>query len=114
MKDARPDKYTSRPARVGALKPSRPVGLRKEIMKASQYLIRAERAFRQMTAETKALSQILSDHIGEDVSIEHQPSDGWVALFDGDHNAPLNASDIDALLMLDADLAMQRLRAKSC
>jgi hypothetical protein len=92
----------------------RPEGARRATMKASQHLIRAQKALEKMTTETKALSQILTDHLGEEVTIEHQPSDGWVALFDGDHNAPLSAKEIDGLLRLDAEIAMRCLRAKSC
>lgn len=83
-------------------------------MKTSRHLIRAEKALCKMEAELAILNSILTEHTGEDIAIMHQPSDGWVALFDGDCNAPLSPKEIDQILSMDADTAMAYLRSKSC
>lgn len=83
-------------------------------MKASHSLNTAETARARMEAAlapvNKRLSALLED---SNASVFYQHGDGWVVLFDGDHNAPLWTMDIDKLLTLGKDEALAYLRERS-
>ena len=76
-------------------------------------LARAERHRQAAKKATESISIALRKLLEDDaVNIEYQPSDGWVVLFNNDHNASVSAIDFDMLMAMDRngahDYLMQR------
>lgn len=67
-------------------------------MKPSE-IIRSVEKLRIKTQSTlRPLEERLSSHLGKDVYIVHQPSDGWCVLFNDDKISPLCFLSIERLL----------------
>lgn len=76
-----------------------------------------ERAERQRLAMEKslvpintALSSLLDDY---NASVLFQHSDGWVVLFGADHNAKIDHGDLDLLLTLSKEDALEFLHDRT-
>lgn len=83
-------------------------------MKADTLLRRAEKHRQEMEKAlapiNRALSLLFDDY---NASVFYQPSDGWVILFDDDHSARLSAEEIDCLLSMSREHALEFLRGRS-
>lgn len=81
-------------------------------MKLSRHLRRADKFLNQMEEEIQMINTKLKEELG-DVSLVHQPGDGWCLLFDGDHIAPVDHIDLNELVNMYCDDAMEYLRERS-
>lgn len=81
--------------------------IREEISRAEAHRLKMEAAIAPLSA---ALRRVLDDY---NASVFHQPSDGWVVLFGGDHNAVVGSVDFDALLKMDKEDALKYLMLRS-
>lgn len=80
---------------------------RDAISKAEKHRLRMEAVIAPLNG---ALQRLLEDC---NASVFHQPGDGWVVLFGGDHNALVGLIDFDALLKMDKDDALKYLMLRS-
>lgn len=83
-------------------------------MKASTRLRKAAEHMRKIEELLAPVNAQLAALLEEDsASLVHQSSDGWCVLFNDDHNALINSDDLDKLLLMDKDAAVDFLMKSS-
>lgn len=83
-------------------------------MKYGKLLVQAgthrQKMVKVLSQIDQALEKLLDDH---SASIQYQPSDGWVILFNDDYNAMIGSDELDKLLKMSKEEAFDYLMNKS-